>query len=105
MANDSTLIEDALAEIIDPELGLSILELKLIEDFGITAGHVDLQFHTTSPFCPPMFALKIAQDIKEGLLRIEGVSGATVTLAGHFLADHVNDIVNRKSLSDSQEFA
>lgn len=102
MVNDSTLlIEDALSEIIDPELGLSILELKLIENFGVSAGHVDLQFHTTSPFCPPMFALKIAQDIKEGLLKIEGVSEATVTLTGHFLADRVNGIVNCKELSES----
>jgi|TARA_Y100000031_G_scaffold126268_1_gene143273 hypothetical protein len=52
-----------------------------------------------------MFALKIARDIKEGLLRIEGVSEATVTLTGHFLADHVTGIVNRKALSESQEIS
>jgi|TARA_B100000315_G_C14588037_1_gene594207 metal-sulfur cluster biosynthetic enzyme len=43
MINDSILlIEDALADMVDPELGLSIPELKFIENFGITAGQVDL---------------------------------------------------------------
>jgi len=84
-----------MAKIIDPELGRSITDLKLIDRMTVSGGSVDLEFHLTAPFCPPMFALKIASDIKAGLLSVPGVKEAKVTLRGHYLADAVNKQVNR----------
>lgn len=90
-----TAINDALSKIIDPELGRPITDLKLVDKMTVTAGVVDLEFHLTAPFCPPVFALKIASDIKAGLLSVPGVTEAKVTLRGHYLADAVNKQVNK----------
>ena len=92
---EQSAIDSALAKIIDPELGRSITELKLIDKMTVSGGSVELEFHLTAPFCPPVFALKIASDIKAGLLSVPGVSDAKVTLRGHYLADAVNKQVNR----------
>ena len=84
-----------MARVIDPELGRPITDLRLIDRLTVNGGSVDLEFHLTAPFCPPMFALKIASDIKAGLLAVPGVTDAKVTLRGHYLADAVNKQVNR----------
>ncbi len=92
---ERSAIDSALAKIMDPELGRSITELRLVDRMTVSGGSVDLEFHLTAPFCPPMFALKIATDIKAGLMSVPGVIEAKVTLRGHYLADAVNKQVNR----------
>ena len=88
-------VNAALGKIIDPELGRPITDLKLIDKLDIAGGDVDVEFHLTAPFCPPVFALKIASDIKAGILSVPGVTGAKVTLRGHYLAEAVNKQVNK----------
>ena len=92
---DQSAIDSAMSRIIDPELGRSITDLKLIDKTAVNGGSVELEFHLTAPFCPPVFALKIAADIKAGLLSVPGVTDAKVTLRGHYLADAVNKQVNK----------
>jgi len=92
---EQSAIDSAMAKIIDPELGRPITDLKLIDKMTVYGGSVDLEFHLTAPFCPPMFALKIASDIKAGLLSVPGVKEAKVTLRGHYLAEAVNKQVNK----------
>ena len=91
-------INHEMAKVIDPELGKPITDLKLIDKLTIQGPSVEVEFHLTAPFCPPMFALKIASDIKTGLLAVNGVSEAKVTLRGHFLAEAVNKQVNKQGL-------
>ena len=92
---EQSAIDAAMSKIIDPELGRPITDLKLIDKTVIDGGSVELEFHLTAPFCPPVFALKIAADIKAGLLSVPGVKAAKVTLRGHYLADAVNKQVNK----------
>lgn len=88
-------IEERLSMIIDPELGRPITEMKLIDRLDINGSSVDVEFHLTAPFCPPVFALKIASDIKSSVLASPGVKQAKVVLRGHYLADAVNKQVNK----------
>ena len=64
---EKTAIVKELAQVVDPEVGVPITEMDLIDDIGIddTTGIISIGFHLTAPFCPPMFALEIAQDIKK----------------------------------------
>jgi metal-sulfur cluster biosynthetic enzyme len=88
-------IQAQLSRIIDPELGRSITEMNLVDRLDVRDGFVDVEFHLTAAFCPPMFALKIASDIKSSVQSVRGVKGVKVTLRGHYLADAVNKQVNR----------
>jgi len=53
-----------LAKVIDPEIGIPITEMKLIDNIEIKDNEVTIEYHLTMPFCPPVFALAIGQDIK-----------------------------------------
>lgn len=87
-------IELRLSKIMDPELGRPITEMNLIDKIDIDGPSVSVEFHLTAPFCPPVFALKIASEIKSGVLASQGVKQAKVILRGHYLAEAVNKQVN-----------
>jgi metal-sulfur cluster biosynthetic enzyme len=93
---ERTEIVKQLAQVVDPEVGVSITEMDLVDDIGIDekTGTVTVGFHLTAPFCPPMFALEIAQDIKRRLLTLDGVKEVKVSMTGHFMAEEINRRVN-----------
>jgi len=45
-------LRDALREVVDPEIGLSIIELGLVRDVVIQDDHAELNMILTTPFCP-----------------------------------------------------
>ena len=46
------LLRDGLREVIDPELGLSIVELGLIREASMEDEHIVVTMILTTPFCP-----------------------------------------------------
>lgn len=45
-------LEKGLSEIIDPELGLNIIQLGLVRDIEIQNDHAVVTMILTTPFCP-----------------------------------------------------
>ncbi|GBC75039.1 hypothetical protein HRbin06_00350 [archaeon HR06] len=89
-------IYEAIGEVVDPELGISVLELNLIEKIQIKEdGTVEVTYHATAPFCPPIFAIEMSQDMKRRIESLEGVKKAKIILTGHVLADEINKQVNK----------
>lgn len=48
----STEVKSALREVIDPELGLNIIELGLVRDLTIAEDKAKVTMIMTTPFCP-----------------------------------------------------
>ena len=88
------LIFDELTKIVDPEINVSIMELELIDNVDISGSSVKLDVHLTSPFCPAIFGFKIAQDIHDNLLKIDGVDDVQLNVSNHFMAEAINNQVN-----------
>lgn len=51
-AEKSTLVREALREVIDPELGLNVIELGLIRNLDIMPDRAHITMILTTPFCP-----------------------------------------------------
>ena len=100
-------IFEELTKIVDPEIGVSIMELELIDKVDIEQGKVNVDLHLTSPFCPAVFGFKIAQDVKDNIFKIEGIEDVKVNVSNHFMAEAINKQVNEskspKSASTANE--
>ena len=64
-------VEDALTNVIDPELGLDFVELGLIYEIEVEGPEVFVTFTLTSPGCP--IGPQVADQIKEYVVELEGV--------------------------------
>src|SRR5438093_6886107 len=90
-------IFDELTRIVDPEIGVSIMELELVDKVDIDAGKVNIDLHLTSPFCPAVFGFKIAQDVRDNVYRLSGIEAVKVNVSNHFMADAINKQVNEST--------
>jgi metal-sulfur cluster biosynthetic enzyme len=66
-------VQDALSNVIDPELGLDFVELGLIYTVEIEGGDVFVTFTLTSPGCP--IGPQVSEQIEEFVGELDGVSG------------------------------
>ncbi|HKU50791.1 MAG TPA: iron-sulfur cluster assembly protein [Nitrososphaera sp.] len=87
-------IFDELTRIVDPEIGVSIMELELVDKVDINSGKVNVDLHLTSPFCPAVFGFKIAQDVRDNIYKLGGINDVKVNVSNHFMADAINKQVN-----------
>ena len=97
------LIFDELSKIVDPEIGVSIMELELIDKVDIEAKDVNVDLHLTSPFCPAVFGFKIAQDVRDNIYKIEGIEKVKINVSNHFMAEAINKQVNESKLPSKEE--
>ena len=82
-------------KVVDPEIGLPITEMHLVDEIDIKEGGVlFIRYHLTAPFCPPIFAEDIGMNIRQLTSKLDGVKKVTVILHGHALAKEINQRVN-----------
>ena len=65
-------VQEALTNVIDPELGLDFVELGLIYEVEVEGGEVFVSFTLTSPGCP--IGPQVAEQIDEFVSELEGVT-------------------------------
>ena len=88
-------IQRQVSKVVDPEIGMPIVEMNLIDKLDVKDGMVDVEYHATTQYCPPVFALKISQDLRDGLLQVKGVKAVKVMVTGHYFAEAINRQVNK----------
>ena len=88
-------IERELEKVVDPEIGLPITEMHLVDEISIKDhGEIFIKYHLTAPFCPPIFAEDIGVNIRTLTSKLDGVKKVIVILHGHALANEINQRVN-----------
>jgi metal-sulfur cluster biosynthetic enzyme len=65
-------VEEALTNVIDPELGLDFVELGLIYGIDVADGNVKVTFTLTTPACP--IGPQVTEQIDEFVSELEGVN-------------------------------
>ena len=71
-------VEEALTNVIDPELGLDFVELGLIYGIEVNGGDVHVTFTLTSPGCP--IGPQVSEQIEEFVGELPGVENVTSTM-------------------------
>ncbi len=87
-------VEDALAEVMDPETGLSVLRMDLVHDLEVgDEGKVSIVFRPSSPVCP--MAYPLANAIKKRVDALVGVTAVRIRVENFQRAEHLESILNR----------
>ena len=74
-------VEEALAEVLDPEYPVSLVDLGLIRGVEIEDGTAKVQISYCSLGCPCIDLIE--QDVKERLLQLEGIERVEVVESFH----------------------
>jgi metal-sulfur cluster biosynthetic enzyme len=84
-------VEAALANVIDPELGLDFVELGLIYGIDIDGGHVHVSFSLTTPACP--IGPQVTEQIEEFVTELDGVDSveSSMTFSPPWTPDRMSE--------------
>ena len=68
-------VQEALTNVIDPELGIDFVELGLIYDIAIDQAKVHVTFTLTAPGCP--IGPEVSEQIDEFVSELDGVESVS----------------------------
>ncbi len=91
---DGTAILEQLAQVLDPELDESILDLGFVRSLELRSGHANVALRLPTSWCAVNFAYLMAEDVRRTLLRMEGIRQVTVRLGDHCAAEEIEAAVN-----------
>jgi metal-sulfur cluster biosynthetic enzyme len=91
---DGTAILERLAQVLDPELDESILELGFVRSLRLRSGHASIALRLPTSWCAVNFAYLMAEDVRRALLTVEGIRQVTVSLGDHCAAAEIEAAVN-----------
>jgi len=84
-----------LTQIIDPETGVDVIRMRLIEELKIREdGFVSYKFRPSSPLCP--LAVSLSVQIKGAVAEVQGVTGQKITVVGYVGADDLNQLLREQ---------
>jgi metal-sulfur cluster biosynthetic enzyme len=84
------VILERLSRVIDPETGVDVVRMRLIEDLAVNEdGYVTYKFRPSSPFCP--IAVPLSLDIQKAVAEVEGVTGQDIEVVNFALAEELTE--------------
>lgn len=78
LEDDPAPVREALRSVIDPELGINLVDLGLVYDVTVTDGVSYVTLTTTTPACP--IGSFLEDQVRWAVLRLPGVLGVEVTM-------------------------
>ena len=86
-------IKEAVAVINDPHMGVSIVEMGIVQNITVEGDQAEITLKPTNPGC--MSITRIAADAKIRAEQVEGIEKAKIIIEGHVMADSINEMINR----------
>lgn len=93
---DSRRVRERLANVHDPELDRSIVDLEYVEAIRLEEERVDVQFVLPTAWCSPAFAWMMATGIRDEVGALPNVEDVHVELRDHMHGDQINRGVNER---------
>jgi metal-sulfur cluster biosynthetic enzyme len=76
--DDPAPVREALRSVIDPELGINLVDLGLVYDVAVSDGIAYVTLTTTTPACP--IGAFLEDQVRFAVLRLPGILGIEVEL-------------------------
>ncbi len=89
-------VKDAVATVPDPHMGISIVEMGILQNIEIEENEqtvAKITIKPTNPGC--MSAANIAMNVKMAAELVEGIDKAEILVEGHMMADAICEMVNK----------
>ena len=81
-----------LAYVIDPETGVDVVRMRLIENLQVDEqGRASYTFRPSSPLCPLAIPLAIA--IRRAVREVPGVTGQAMRVEGYVRSEELNALL------------
>lgn len=78
-------IIEALKEVADPEIGISIVDLGMVKDIEVEGGKARITIALTTPRCP--LAEVIKADVEKAVRSVEGIDFVEVEMSAMSLEE------------------
>lgn len=90
-----------LMSVIDPETGVDVVRMRLIEDLVVDeGGRVTLKFRPSSPLCP--IAVPLSIEIQRAVAEVPGVTEQDLEIVGYIQADELTALI-KQALEDKKQ--
>jgi metal-sulfur cluster biosynthetic enzyme len=85
-------ILEKLSTVIDPETGVDVVRMRLIEEMKVDeSGFVCYKFRPSSPLCP--IAVPLSLMIREAIAAVPGVTGQDMEIVGYVQAEELTNLL------------
>jgi metal-sulfur cluster biosynthetic enzyme len=83
----------AVSKVNDPHMGVSIVEMGIVQDIAVDGTTAKIVIKPTNPGC--MSVARMAAEAKAQALSVDGIEKAKIIVEGHAMADSINDMINK----------
>ncbi len=84
-------VREALADVTDPELDRSIVDLEYVDTLEVDGDRVRVEVVLPTAWCSPAFAWMMVADAREAIEALPGVDHARVALRAHLHAEEITE--------------
>jgi metal-sulfur cluster biosynthetic enzyme len=88
-------IVERLREVIDPETGVDVMRMRLIEELRVDGetGRVSYRFRPSSPLCP--LAVHLTLSIRDAVAGVPGVTEQEIEVVDYVGAHELNALLRK----------
>lgn len=87
-------ILEQLSSVIDPETGVDVVHMRLIEDLEVDDhGRVSYKFRPSSPFCP--IAVPLSLEIQKAVSQVDGVTEQDFEIVGYLQSEELTKFLQQ----------
>jgi metal-sulfur cluster biosynthetic enzyme len=89
-------VKEAVSAVPDPHMGISIVEMGIVQDIEIEKNETTvakITIRPTNPGC--MSAANIAMNAKIAAEKVDEIDKAEIIVEGHMMADAICEMVNK----------
>jgi metal-sulfur cluster biosynthetic enzyme len=89
-------ILERLKSVIDPETGVDVVQMRLVENLWADAlGKVRYTFRPSSFVCP--IAVTLALEIKKAVAEVPGVTSQEIAIEDYLMAEELEKLINEEN--------